>query len=50
MKAKFCALTRKTSPLDLDALLAQLNMARGGWAFYFQHAIPKGVFSKLTFT
>ncbi|PWI09771.1 group II intron reverse transcriptase/maturase [Streptomyces sp. NWU339] len=47
VKAKIRALTRKTSPLDLDATLAQLNMARGGWAFYFQHAISKRVFSKL---
>ncbi|MGW6483831.1 group II intron maturase-specific domain-containing protein [Streptomyces sp. NPDC055059] len=51
VKAKIRALTRKTSPLDLDATLAQLNMVRGGWAFYFQHAIAKRVFSKLdTFT
>ncbi|MGW4983768.1 group II intron maturase-specific domain-containing protein [Streptomyces mirabilis] len=47
LKAKIRALTRKTSSLDLDAVLAQLNMAMGGWAFYFQHAIAKRVFSKL---
>jgi RNA-directed DNA polymerase len=47
VKAKIRALTCKTSPLDLDAVLAQLNMARGGWAFHFQHAIAESVFSKL---
>ncbi|MFI0425273.1 group II intron maturase-specific domain-containing protein [Spongiactinospora sp. 9N601] len=41
------ALTRKTSPLNLDALLAQLNRVMGGWAFYFQHAIAKRVFANL---
>ncbi|RBQ16928.1 group II intron reverse transcriptase/maturase [Spongiactinospora rosea] len=47
LKAKIRALTRKTSPLNLDALLAQLNRVMGGWAFYFQHAIAKRVFANL---
>lgn len=51
VKGKIRALTHKTSPLNLEAVLAQLNRAMGGWAFYFRHAIAKTVFAELdTFT
>jgi len=47
LKAKICALTPRTSQLDLEHVLTRLNQVMHGWANYFRHAVAKRVFATL---
>ncbi len=47
IKAKVKALTSRSSPGDLAALLRRLNATLRGWARYFRHGSAKRAFSKI---
>ena len=49
LKDKIRALTRRTSPLDLDETLIRINQITRGWAAFFRHAVAKHTFDRLAY-